>query len=76
MANYQLLDALISQNNARTYTFLETFGMSQLRFNHTPDPQNLFLLTNKLWNLVPKVSDRSFLSCTQKYCPAYNIRLN
>lgn len=42
MANYQLLDALISQNNARTYTFLKTFGMSQLRFNHTPDPQNLF----------------------------------
>lgn len=63
MANYQLLDALISQNNARTYTFLKTFGMSQLRFNHTPDPQNLFLLTNKSWNLVPKVSDRSFLSC-------------
>lgn len=71
MANYQLLDALISQNNART------FGMSQLRFNRTPDPQNLFLLTNKSWNLVPKVSDRSFLSCIQKYCPAYNnIPLN
>ena len=55
---------------------LKTFGMSQLRFNHTPDPQNLFLLTNKLWNLVPKVSDPSFLSCIQKYFPAYNIPLN
>lgn len=25
MANYQLLDALISQDNARTYTFLKNF---------------------------------------------------